>query len=696
VQTLRKETVITPDTPLQYLKGVGEARVTQLAAAGLESVRDLLFFFPFRYEDRRHPLLVRDLASVETPVTLRGRIVSAGSRITPVRRVNLFEAMFDDGSGSIMLVWFNQPYLVEQIHRGDQLVIYGQPRLNTYRRFQIENPEFEKIRPGEEPDEEGVILPVYAGVSGISPRRMRQLVLQALQAVAHLDDPLPPELAAVLEVEPLKNAIVKLHYPDEVSDELYNFRSAAHRRIILQELFTFQLALRVRRAAEEQKEKKRTIAVSDSIREKVRRILPFKLTPSQRRVVKEIVDDLQSPRPMYRLLQGDVGSGKTIVALIAALVLIENGEQVALLAPSEILAEQHFQRISQLVDGAVRLARLTGSTPARKKKEILAKLATGEIDLVIGTHALLEPKVTFRSLGLAIVDEQHRFGVAQRQKLFEKGHLVDILVMTATPIPRSLALALYGDLELSVIDELPPGRIPIRTLVRGTGQIRKIYGFLEEHLREREQAYIVFPIIEESEKVDLKAITTGFESISAAFPGRRAAMLHGRLPAEEKERTMAAFNEGAIDILVSTTVIEVGIDIPNASIMLIMDADRFGLSQLHQLRGRIGRGARKSYCILLRDEESAEAAKERLRAFEAAADGFAVAERDLQLRGAGDFFGTRQAGVPRFRFADILRDHALMEKARDAAIAWIATHRFEAAKELCSRLSPDLRIRTRD
>jgi ATP-dependent DNA helicase RecG len=445
--------------------------------------------------------------------------------------------------------------------------------------------------------------------------------------------------------------------------------------------------LRLRRAKEEGATKERKIRIDEAMREKVRSILPFKLTGAQKRVLKEIADDLQSSKPMYRLLQGDVGSGKTIVALIAALLVIENRHQAAVMAPTEILAEQHFQRIQQLLEGSeIRVAKLSGSTASRERKQILTDLSKGRIDLLVGTHALLEEKVRFKELGLAIVDEQHRFGVAQRQQLFAKGTLPDILVMTATPIPRSLALALYGDLELSVIDELPPGRIPIKTVVRPGGGLPRIFDFMEKEIAAGAQAYVVYPIIEESLKVDLKPLMAGVEEIREAFPQRKIAIMHGRLAAEEKAQTMTQFKKREVDILVSTTVIEVGIDVPNASIMLIVDADRFGLSQLHQLRGRVGRGERKSFAILVHDDESAEEGKERLKLFEKTADGFAVSEQDLRLRGAGDFFGTRQSGVPRFRFGDILTDFRMMELAREVATE-IVRRDISAAADLLRRLA---------
>lgn len=687
MRELSRNGSIRPDTPVEDFRGVGEGRAAILQTAGIRTARDLLYFFPFRYEDRRHPIHVNDLRRIDYPVALRGRITSAGLKTTAVRRLQIFEAMFDDGTGSIMLTWFNQAWLANQIKKGMELAIYGQPRISSYGRFQIENPDWEQITAANEQEEEGAIVPVYSSIAGLGSKRIRQIVRQAMPAIGTLEDPLSPELRLRLGVTDLRSAIVHLHHPEELDEVFLASRSPAHLRMILEEFFAFQLRLRVRRAQEEKKKKSRAILVTDVIRQRVRKVLPFRLTGAQKRVLKEIVDDLQAPVPMYRLVQGDVGSGKTIVALIAALVVVENGYQAALLAPTEILSEQHFERLRQLVDGALRIERLTGSMPAREKNQVMERLRKGDIDLIVGTHAMLEAKVEFRSLGLAIVDEQHRFGVAQRQKLFEKGESVDILVMTATPIPRSLALALYGDLELSVIDELPPGRLPIKTHVRGTFQIPRIYQFVEQKLAQGQQAYVVFPIIEESDKIDLKALTTGFSEIQAMLPGRRLAMLHGRMPSQEKEKVMLSFKNQEVDVLVATTVIEVGIDVPNASVMIVMDADRFGLSQLHQLRGRVGRGKEKSFCILVRDERTAEEAKSRLKSFELTTDGFQVAERDLELRGSGDFFGTRQSGMPKFHFGSIIRDHQLMERARDEAVRYLREEGVTRGLELALRLT---------
>ena len=687
---VNKSWELTPDVPVQYLRGVGSGRAALLEAAGLRSVRDLLFFFPFRFEDRRNLLRIGDLRRIDAPVTLRGRILSASLKTSPVKRLKIFEAILDDGSGTVMLVWFNQPFLKDQIRKGHEIVIYGQPRLTSYGRLQFDNPDYEHVDPGEEAESEGVLLPVYSSVSSIPSKVMRKIVGQALEALPFLSDPLPEDLRRRFKVADLQSAIYQLHYPEDVNDEFLAMRSPAHRRMILEEFFTFQLALRLRRAAEEEKIKRRKIAIDDALRADVRRVLPFSLTTAQKRVLKEIAADLQSDRPMYRLLQGDVGSGKTIVALISALIAIRNGFQVALLAPTEILADQHYERIAQLLEGSdVRLAKLTGSTSAQARPQLLRDLAAGRIDLIVGTHALIEPKVVFKSLALAIVDEQHRFGVAQRQKLFAKADVPDILVMTATPIPRSLAIAMYGDLELSVIDELPPGREPIKTYVRGSLQLPKVFRFVEEQLAEGAQAYVVYPIIEESEKLDVKPLMIGAEEVREALPGRRIGVLHGRMSFEEKDGIMRRFKAGEIDVLVSTTVIEVGIDVPNASVMIVVGADRFGFAQLHQLRGRVGRGTRKSFCILIRDERTQEEAKERLATFARTEDGFAVAERDLEMRGAGDLVGTRQSGLARFRFGNILRDHKLMEVARDTAIDTISEKGVDGGVELLKLLDPE-------
>ncbi|HEX9984799.1 MAG TPA: ATP-dependent DNA helicase RecG [Thermoanaerobaculia bacterium] len=675
---------ITPETLVTFIKGVGKGRAELLAAADIHTAADLLWFFPFRYEDRRHPARIADLwRSLDQPVLIRGRVVSGQARVSPVKRMRLFEAVLEDGTGSVKLIWFNQAFLADQIQRGDRLAIYGIPRTGKGA-LTIESPDWEKFEGDEE--EEGVIVPIYSKIGNIAPKALRRIVDSALEALPQLEDPMPAEVREKLGVMGLAEALQALHAPAELPEEFLRQRSPAHLRVILQEFFTFQLALRVRRAREEVQKKNRVITIDDKVREEVKRILPFRLTVAQKRVLREIAGDLQKETPMYRLLQGDVGSGKTIVALIAAIIMIRNGHQVALLAPTEILVEQHYQRIRQLLHHSVVTARATGSMKAGERRTLISGLREGFIQLVVGTHALLEEKIAFKSLGLAIVDEQHRFGVEQRQKLFAKGATPDILVMTATPIPRSLALAMYGDLELSVIDQLPPGRQRIVTAVRTSNEVERVYTFIDEQIDGGAQIYIVHPIIEESEKTNLKPLTQGFETVSKRFPNRRVEMMHGRMTAVEKEEVMQRFKRGEVDILVATTVIEVGIDVPNASMMMIVDADRFGLSQLHQLRGRVGRGERKSYCVLVRDEKTNPEARERLALFAETKDGFEVADRDLQLRGPGEFLGTRQSGAMKFRFGHVIRDFDLMEQARDLAIEMLEREGVERGEQIARKL----------
>ncbi len=671
---------ITVDAPVRVLPGAGPSRAKQLEEAGLATAGDLLYYLPYRYEDRRHPVPIADVGRhVDTPILLRGKVMSANMHITHLRRMKVFEVVLEDGSGAVKLVWFNQGFLGNQIKRGDRLSVFGAPKISGYGQLQIESADWETFEGDDEDD--GAIVPIYSKVGNIPPKALRRIIGGALAALPSIEDPLPPALRKRLGVIDLAPALEQIHRPPQLDAAFLSRRSRAHVRIILQEFFTLQLALRVRRASEEVKTKSRKIAVDDELRAEVKRILPFRLTGAQKRVVKEIATDLQSEKPMYRLLEGDVGSGKTIVALIAAIIMIRNGHQVALLAPTEILAEQHYQRIRQLVDDSITVAKATGSMTAGERRTFLAALRDGYIQLVVGTHALLEDRVVFKSLGLAIVDEQHRFGVEQRQRLFAKGDTPDILVMTATPIPRSLALAMYGDLELSVIDELPPGRQQIKTAVRSASQIERVYHFIDTEIAAGAQTYIVYPIIEESAKSNLKPLTIGFEATKLRFPNRRVAMMHGRMPAAEKEETMQRFKRGEIDILVSTTVIEVGIDVANASFMLIIDADRFGLSQLHQLRGRVGRGTRQSYCVLVSDKE-----KDRLTQFAKTLNGFDLADLDLKIRGPGELLGTRQSGALRFRFGHVVRDYELMEKARDLAIEILEKSGLEKAEKVVRKL----------
>ena len=520
----------------------------------------------------------------------------------------------------------------------------------------------------------GRIVPIYEKTGQLTAKMQRTLVHQALQPLpAELPDPLPPSVRRRQQLIERRAALEYVHFPPAGAAvaELNAFRSPAHRRLIFEEFFLFQLGIVLRKRRADSERKGRAVVVTDAARDAVRRVLPFKLTGDQKKAIRDIVTDMQRPQPMNRLLQGDVGSGKTIVALMAALVAMEDGLQVAFMAPTEILAEQHYFNIRRLLESSrFRLTLLTGATPAKKRREMLAELAGGSMQMVIGTHALVQEDVAFRELGLAIIDEQHRFGVLQRANLRSKGLHPDVLVMTATPIPRTLALTTYGDLDVSVMREMPPGRQPIATTARPESRRDEIYAFVRAEIEQGRQAYVIYPLVEESEKVDLRAATEMADHLANdVFPEFRVALLHGRLKQDAKDRVMGAFVRREFDILVSTTVIEVGVDVANATVMVVEHAERFGLSQLHQLRGRVGRGEHKSYCILLYQSPLTEQGRDRLKALTETSDGFEIAERDLQLRGPGDFFGTRQSGMPTLRVGDLLRDHALMEEARREAVA---------------------------
>jgi len=664
-------------TPLQYLKGVGPRRAADLQRVGLVTLEDLLYRFPIRYEDR---------GSFETIASLRpgaaasiiGEVVSCGVRPTRRPRFKIFEMLLRDRTGSIRAVWFNQPFLSDVFHPHQRVILYGKLDLSSHG-LQLQNPQYEILKsddPAEAEDETlhtGRIVPVYEKTGTLTTKMQRVLVHHALaQLPAELADPLPPAVRARQRLIDRRQALTEVHFPPAGTpmEELHGFRAPAQRRVIFEEFFLFQVGMVLRRRKADVERKPRAVVVTDEIRESARRVLPFKLTGDQKKAIAEIVGDMKRPQPMNRLLQGDVGSGKTIVALMAALVAMENNLQVAFMAPTEILAEQHFITIRRLLEHSrFRLALLTGATAARKRREMQAEVAAGSIHLVIGTHALVQDPVAFHELGLVIIDEQHRFGVMQRATLRAKGLHPDVLVMTATPIPRTLALTAYGDLDTSIMREMPPGRYPIKTIAKPESRRDEIYEFVRRQIEEGRQAYVVYPLVEESSKVDLKAATEMADHLAQdIFPAYRVGLLHGRMKQDAKDRVMGAFARGEFDVLVSTTVIEVGIDVANAAVMIVEHAERFGLSQLHQLRGRVGRGPHKSFCILLYQSPLNEQGRERLKALTETTDGFEIAERDLQLRGPGDFFGTRQSGIPTLRIGDLLRDHQLMEDARREAV----------------------------
>jgi ATP-dependent DNA helicase RecG len=661
-------------TPLQFLKGVGPQRAKLLANLGLRTVEDALYYLPARHEDRSQltPLL-RLKPNDVTTVSGTIRAVSPPPRGRP--RVPL-SALLSDGTGFLTCVWFGQAYLERVLQRGQRLIVHG--KIQRYRsgplQMQVKDYEIAEDETGEGPSDPsdetihtGRLVPVYGLTRGLTARPMRRLMKRLVDGyVDGLEDPLPDGLRTRHRLEPLPEALRAGHFPKTESDY-----AGARRRLVYDEFLLLQLGLAIRR---HRQGRQPGLAMNPpgALARRLLASLPFALTSAQERVWREIRTDMAEPYPMNRLLQGDVGSGKTVVAALAILTAVESGHQAALMAPTEILAEQHLMTLTQLLDPlAVPVALLTNAVKGKARERVLAGAAAGEIGCVVGTHALVQKDVTFRRLGLAVVDEQHRFGVNQRATLKRKGESPDVLVMTATPIPRTLAHTLYGDLEVSVLDQLPPGRKPVVTKARPGSARGQIYRFLREQVIAGRQVYVVCPLVEESEAIDLQAATEMAERLQReVFPDLRIGLLHGRMSFAEKDRVMREFKAGAIHILVSTTVIEVGIDVPNASVMLVEHAERFGLSQLHQLRGRVGRGPWKSYCVLLSGAAS-EDARLRLDAMTATNDGFKIAEADLALRGPGDFFGTRQSGLPEFRVADLLRDAAALEAARRDATSLI-------------------------
>ena len=650
-----------------------------LAKVGINTAEDLLKYKPFRYENRTHFKGIREIEA-GSEVVIQGEITYVGEVSTRRKRVRIFEMIVTDETGSVPVKFFNQPYLSKVLERGQQVILFGVPRIDSYSRgLAFANPEYEILLPGADLTiHTGRIVPIYRRVDRITTRGLRQIIFKLIQMLGNaIDDPLPREFLDKYAFPSRAEAFQWVHFPllpESVEprsflEDLAASRTAAQQRFIFEEFFLFQLGLQIVRRRRDFVPKTREIQIGDGIRNRIKEVLPFHPTGAQKRVLKEIVDDLTSERSMNRLLQGDVGSGKTVVAVQALIVVIENGYQAALMAPTEILAEQHYRGIRRMLQATpYRISYLSNKVKGKERREILDEAKAGEIDLMIGTHALIQEAVEFKNLGFAVIDEQHRFGVLQRAQLMEKGGSPDTLVMTATPIPRSLALTVYGDLDVSLLDELPPGRQPIKTVLKTEQSRQEVYSVLRRELERGRQAYIVYPLIEESEKLDLRAATEMSEELQAnAMAGFRVGLMHGRLSAMEKDALMDQFLAGEIDVLVSTTVIEVGIDVPNATLMVVEHAERFGLSQLHQLRGRIGRGEHSSLCILMVDRVSSKEAYERLDIMRSTNDGFKIAERDLEIRGPGEFTGTRQSGLPGFRFGNIVRDRQLLEMARQEA-----------------------------
>jgi ATP-dependent DNA helicase RecG len=702
-------------TPVQYVKGIGPRLAEILATKGIATVGDLLNYLPFRYEDRLNPRGIAELRAGEM-ATVIGEVRNSG--LFRTRKMPIFQLTVGQGRSKLRCLWFHGTYLQDKFKPGQLIALYGKVEQDSRSgELQIVQPQFEMLgdagTDGADDKaaaslEVGRIVPIYesAGQGRVTARWFRRVIRTALDDLTpDLAETIPPAVRERLALVSEREALWKVHWPEagESFEDLQSSRTPAHIRLIFEELFFIELGLELKRR---QQKTQTGIAfrLDDRVRQAIKKILPFHPTTAQKRVLKEIADDMQKPYPMRRLLQGDVGSGKTIIGFQAAIIAIENGCQVALMAPTEILAQQHYFSARRILENAgYRIVLLTGSLEADRKREIRRHIAQGDAQLVIGTHALLEEKVEFARPGLVIVDEQHRFGVLQRLKLMKKSGEgsddknpaePDVLVMTATPIPRTLALTLYGDLELSVLDELPPGRTPIVTRRITDDRSSEVWDFVRKQVAKGHQVYVVYPVISENEETELKAAINMYRDLSGkVFADLKVGLLHGRLDSELKDQVMRMFQKGELQILVATTVIEVGVDVPNATVMVIEHAERFGLAQLHQLRGRIGRGAAKSYCILMTGGKVTEEGERRLDAMVHTNDGFQIAELDLELRGPGEFFGTRQAGMPSFRVANLIRDRKLLELAKREAAAVMAGPNSEVTQVEISRALVALRTR---
>jgi len=677
------------EQPIRFARGVGPKRSSLLQRFGIETVEDALWTLPWRYEDR----------SVMTPIgqltpgmqaSICGTIVRSEGKRARSRRLTILDIVVEDTTGRLQAVFFNQPFLEQLFTVGTSIMLTGRvvAGVQGWVDTRMEVAQYEVVGvEAEAPLHVGRIVPVYHETKGWTSRQMRALMKGLLDVyAAEAQEVLPVQLRARYRLLPIQQAIQDVHFPQPGTDggQLDRGLTPAHRRLAFEELFVLQLALASRQRVMKEEVKQLSFNPKTPLLGKLERALPFQLTEAQERVIREILSDMISSKPMNRLVQGDVGSGKTIVAVQAMVLACGSGYQAALMAPTEVLAEQHYRTIKGLLEPlGLSVVLVSGGGRAAPRKAVRGQVASGTAQVVIGTHAVIQQSVTFAKLGLAVVDEQHRFGVLQRKTLIEKGYKPDVLVLTATPIPRTLAMTVYGDLDVSVIDEMPPGRKPVRTFLLNDGQRGRAYQILRDELRSGRQAYIVYPLVEESEKTDLQAALQGAEQLQAEELAEfRVGLLHGRMKSEEKEQVMASYKKGAIQVLVSTTVVEVGVDVPNATVMMIEHAERFGLAQLHQLRGRVGRSGYQSYCLLMASGgvrfrstkpkaacEPPSPARERLEALVRSTDGFVIAEEDLRIRGPGEFFGFRQWGVPEFRVANLVRDADILQQARQEAFA---------------------------
>lgn len=666
MEPMRPKTTV--DTSVQYIKGVGEKLAQILAKLNLYTLGDLMFHLPRRYEDRTQ---FRRIAHVRPgdAVTLSGKIIAVDN-VSIRKGLTLTKAFLDDGTGSVELVWYNQPYMKETLSKKrDAIVVYGVIKESGWG-FQMETPEWEELEADKDPISINRIVPIYPLTEGVGQKRLRNIIYNALNLYIDVfEDVLPPSVMHNHQLLPIRQALRMVHFPDKMEQV-----EQGRHRLVFEEFFLMQINLALQKAKTAQA---KGIAMSIDEQEliaKIRRMVPFELTAAQNRVIHEIWADMRLPHPMNRLLQGDVGSGKTIVAASAILAAIENQYQAAMMAPTEILAEQHYVVLHELFRPVgIPVELLVGRLTSKQKQHVRERIASGRGMVTVGTHALIQEGVEFARMGLAIIDEQHRFGVMQRAALRDKGLSPHVLVMTATPIPRTLTLTLYGDLDLSIIDEMPPGRKPVKTHWKRPEDRLQVYAGVRKLIEQGRQVYVICPLVEESEKLQVRAAEELGEHLQRdVFSDLQVGVLHGRMKPLDKEAIMDAFRNEEIHILVSTTVIEVGVDVPNAAAIVVEDADRFGLAQLHQLRGRVGRSEHQSFCVLVSQAKSEESQR-RLEIMTRTNNGFLIAEEDLRIRGPGEIYGTKQSGVPAFRVADLVKDMHLLEIARQEAFEFIKT-----------------------
>lgn len=657
---------------IQFIKGVGPSRVKLLNKLGINNLEDLITYYPRNYEDRGKPKTISELVDGEETL-ISAFVVARMSEVRIRKNLTLCKVVVRDETGTAQITWYNQSYLKNSLKVNERYKFYGKVS-NKYGKIDIQSPVFE---PEGETKKTGKIIPIYPLTYSLSQNTIRKIIENGLSEVnGKLEETIPEYLLEKYSLCDINTAISKIHFPDNFAE--FNL---ARKRLVFEELLSMQLALLSLKNKYEVK--KTGIAFDKSAKmSDVIDNLPFKLTGAQARVLEEIDSDMEKDRPMNRLLQGDVGSGKTVIALIAAYKAVKSGYQAAIMAPTAILASQHLETFLDILgDTGIRCELLISAITKKKKEELLGRLERGEIDIIIGTHALLEENVKFNKLGLVVTDEQHRFGVRQRAIIAEKGNNPDVLVMTATPIPRTLALILYGDLDISIIDELPPNRKKIETFAVKKDMEQRVNAFISKNIDEGRQCYIVCPLVEENEEINAKSVMEIFEEYKTKiFPNYKVEYLHGKMKQKEKDAIMEEFKNGNINILISTTVIEVGVNVPNANIMIIQNAERFGLAQLHQLRGRVGRGEHQSYCIL-KYEGNSRIIKERMDVITKTNDGFVISEKDLELRGSGEFFGTRQHGIPEFKIANLFEDMTILKGVQAVALSIIDKDPYLENKE---------------